>query len=34
MSLLIRDMLEKVLTNPEKYRPIGYIGGMIRFAAI
>jgi len=31
---MIRDMLEKVLDNPEEYRPKGYIGGMIRFTAI
>ena len=31
---MIRNMLEKVLDNPEEYRPIGYIGCMIRFAAI
>lgn len=31
---MIRNMLEKVLDNPEEYRPIGYIGCLIRFAAI
>ena len=31
---MIRDMLEKVLNNPEEYRPKGYIGCLIRFAAI
>ena len=31
---MIRDMLEKVLDNPEEYRPKGYIGCLIRFAAI
>lgn len=29
---MIRDMLEKVLDNPEEYRPIGYIGGLVRYA--
>jgi len=31
---MIRDMLEKVLNNPEEYRPKGYIACLIRFAAI
>ena len=31
---MIRDMLEKVLDNPEEYRPIGYIGCIVRFAAV
>lgn len=31
---MIRNMLEKVLNNPEEYRPIGYVGCMVRFAAI
>ena len=31
---MIRDMLEKVLDNPEEYRPIGHIGCIVRFAAI
>ena len=31
---MIRDMLEKVLNNPEDYRPIGYIGCIVRFAAV
>ena len=31
---MIRDMLEKVLENPEEYRPAGYTGCMVRFAAI
>lgn len=31
---MIRNMLEKVLDNPEEYRPIGYIGCMVRFAAV
>ena len=31
---IIRDMLEKVLENPEEYRPIGHIGCLVRFAAV
>ena len=31
---MIRDMLEKVLNNPEEYRPIGYVGCIVRFAAV
>ena len=31
---MIRNMLEKVLDNPEEYRPEGYIGCLIRLAAI
>lgn len=31
---MIREMLEKVLNNPEEYRPIGYTGCLIRYAAI
>ena len=31
---MIRNMLEKVLDNPEEYRPIGYIACLVRFAAI
>lgn len=31
---MIRDMLEKVLDNPEEYRPVGYIGCLIRYAAV
>jgi hypothetical protein len=31
---MIRDMLEKVLNNPEEYRPKGHIGGLIRFTAV
>ncbi len=31
---MIRDMLEKVLNNPEEYRPKGHIACLIRFAAI
>jgi hypothetical protein len=29
---MIRDMLEKVLDNPEEYRPVGYIGCLLRYA--
>lgn len=31
---MIRNMLEKVLDNPEEYRPKGHIRGMIRFTAV
>jgi len=31
---MIRDMLEKVLDNPEEYRPVGYIGCSLRYAAV
>lgn len=31
---MVRDMLEKVLDNPEDYRPVGYIGCLIRYAAV
>jgi len=31
---MIRDMLEKVLDNPEEYKPKGYIGCLIRYAAV
>lgn len=31
---MFRDMLEKVLANPEEYRPEGFRGCMIRFAAL
>jgi hypothetical protein len=31
---MVRDMLEKVLDNPEDYRPAGYIGCLIRYAAV
>ena len=31
---MIRGMLEKVLDNPEEYRPVGYTGCLIRYAAI
>ena len=29
---MIRDMLEKVLENPEEYKPIGYVGCIVRYA--
>lgn len=31
---MLRDMLEKVLNNPEEYRPKGYHSVAIRFAAL
>ena len=31
---MIRDMLEKVLDNPEEYKPKGYIGCLLRYAAV
>jgi hypothetical protein len=31
---MIRNMLEKVLDNPEEYRPKGYIRCLVRFAAV
>jgi hypothetical protein len=31
---MIRDMLEKVLANPEEYRPSGFIGCLIRYAVV
>jgi len=31
---MIRDMLEKVLDNPEEYRPIGHIGCLVRYAVV
>ena len=31
---MIRGMLEKVLDNPEEYRPKGHIACLVRFAAI
>ena len=31
---MIRDMLEKVLTNPEEYKPTGFRGCILRFAVI
>jgi hypothetical protein len=31
---MIRDMLEKVLDTPEEYRPVGYIGTLLRYVAV
>ena len=31
---MIRDMLEKVLSNPDEYAPIGYIGCLLRYAVV
>lgn len=31
---MIRNMLEKVLANPEEYRPVGYVECLLRFAAV
>ena len=31
---MIRDMLEKVLDNPEEYAPTGYIGCLLRYAVV
>ena len=31
---MIRNMLERVLDNPEEYRPIGYTGCILRYAAL
>ena len=31
---MIRDMLEKVLANPEEYRPEGFRACMVRFATV
>tara|TARA_R110002126_G_scaffold285914_1_gene437227 strand:- start:306 stop:869 length:564 start_codon:yes stop_codon:yes gene_type:complete len=31
---MIRDMLEKVLDNPEEYRPKGHIGCLVRYAVV
>jgi hypothetical protein len=31
---MIRDMLEKVLDNPEEYRPVGYTGCLLRYVAV
>jgi hypothetical protein len=31
---MIRDMLEKVLDNPEEYRPVGYVGCLVRYTAV
>ena len=31
---MIRDMLEKVLNNPEEYKPAGHTGCLVRFATV
>jgi len=31
---MIRDMLEKVLENPEEYKPKGHVGCLVRFSEI
>jgi hypothetical protein len=31
---MIRDMLEKVLDNPEDYTPVGHIGCLVRYTAV
>jgi hypothetical protein len=31
---MVRDMLEKVLDNPEEYRPKGHIGCLVRYAVV
>jgi hypothetical protein len=31
---MIREMLERVLDNPEEYRPIGHTGCLVRFAIL
>jgi len=31
---ILREMLEKVLANPEEYRPKGHIGCLLRYAAL
>jgi hypothetical protein len=31
---MIRDMLEKVLENPEEYRPVGHIGCLVYYATV
>jgi hypothetical protein len=31
---MIRDMLEKVLENPEEYRPVGHTGCLVYYAAV
>ena len=31
---MIRDMLEKVLDNPEEYRPAGYTGCLLRYTTV
>ncbi len=34
MKQSLRERLEKVLDNPEEYRPVGYTGCLIRYAAV
>jgi len=34
MKQSFRDRLEKVLDNPEEYRPTGYIGTLLRYVAV
>lgn len=34
MKQTFRDQLEKVLANPKEYRPVGYTGCLIRYAAV
>jgi hypothetical protein len=34
MKQSFRDQLEKVLANPEEYRPSGFIGCLIRYAVV
>jgi hypothetical protein len=31
---MIRDMLEKILDNPEEYRPAGFTGCLLRYTAV
>lgn len=31
---MVRDMLEKVLENPEEYKPKGHVGCLVRFSEI
>jgi len=31
---MIRDMLEKVLSNPDEYAPIGYTGCLVRYTVV
>ena len=34
MKQTFRDQLEKVLANPDEYRPNGFIGCLIRYAVV
>jgi hypothetical protein len=34
MKQSLRERLEKVLDNPEEYRPVGFIGCLLRYAAV